>query len=151
MISSTSLLAIWNDNIRYLRRKEKLHSAKEIVVLMYILYLEWHAVENLHDTCQEKIDLFGVQTTIRKWVTSNTVSPKRKYTLLSSQVLKTEGGQTECRGCATPYFASSHPGHGVFGFAASVYCLLVETVWGKFSTSILCRNYKNLSLCKTST
>ncbi len=31
-----------------------------------------------------------------------TVSPKRKYTLLSSQVLKTEGGQIKSRGCAKP-------------------------------------------------
>ncbi len=33
--------------------------------------------------------------------TWGTVSPKRKYTLLSSQVLKSEGGQMESRGCAT--------------------------------------------------
>ncbi len=31
-----------------------------------------------------------------------TVSPKRKYTLLSSQVLKTEGAQMKSRGCAKP-------------------------------------------------
>ena len=31
----------------------------------------------------------------------STVSPKRKYTLLSSWVLKTEGVQMESRGCAT--------------------------------------------------
>ncbi len=32
----------------------------------------------------------------------DTVSPKRKYTLLSSQVLKTEGGQMKRRRCAKP-------------------------------------------------
>ncbi len=30
-----------------------------------------------------------------------TVSPKRKYTLLSSRVLNSEGGQMESRGCFT--------------------------------------------------
>ncbi len=46
-----------------------------------------------------------------------TVSPKRKYTLLSCQVLKTEGGQME-----------SPSGFGVYDFAASVYFLSVLTV-----------------------
>ena len=47
----------------------------------------------------------------------HTVSPKRKYTLLSSRVLKTEGGQMKRRGCAkpnlwilgTPYLSSGPP------------------------------------------
>ncbi len=33
------------------------------------------------------------------WWPTNTVSPKRKYTLLSSRVLKTEGGQIKSRRC----------------------------------------------------
>ncbi len=33
---------------------------------------------------------------------ADTVSPKRKYTLLSSRVLKTEGGQMKGWGCAKP-------------------------------------------------
>ena len=32
----------------------------------------------------------------------STVSPKRKYTLLLSQVLRTEEGQMKSRGCAKP-------------------------------------------------
>ncbi len=41
-------------------------------------------------------------TLLTLYIHSHTVSPKRKYTHLSSQVLKTEGGQMKSRGCAKP-------------------------------------------------
>ncbi len=68
----------------------------------------------------------------KKWG-FNTVSTKRKYTLLSSRVLRTEGVQIESRtnsfrGVAHPYFSSSSPGLWVLGFATSVYFILMETV-----------------------
>ncbi len=39
-----------------------------------------------------------------------TASPKRKYTLLSSWVLKTEEGQMKSRGCAKPTIELAHTG-----------------------------------------
>ncbi len=60
----------------------------------------------------------------------STVSPKRKYTLLSSRVLKTEEDQVKSRRWVwrTPYFLCSPPRFWVHDFAASVYFLSVETV-----------------------
>ena len=42
--------------------------------------------------------------------TGNTVSTKRKYTLLSSRVLKTKEAHMESTGCATPTIELVHTG-----------------------------------------
>ncbi len=65
--------------------------------------------------------------------------PKRKYTLLSSWVLKIEEGQMKGRWCRTPYFSSSPPRFWELGFSASVYFLSVDTVVQYYSW----RNNKN--------
>ena len=80
-----------------------------------------------------------------------TVSPKRKYTLMSSQVLKTEGGQMKNRGCAKPTIELVQTGPSLIlklhwrcdaspTFPVLTldfeYFLLVESVWNLIDLSI---------------
>ncbi len=96
-----------------------------------------------HSVCFIDDEFSDVRLSFFFFTSRITVSSKRKYTLLSSRLLKTDRGQMKSRGCTKltielvqlnggcdtpPPFPLVPLVFWVLGFAESVYFLLVETV-----------------------